>query len=185
SKWAPCLCTAFHGAALITTTKWSNTLETRGTSSRRAGPWDCRSSRDCSTRFDRRRRLNSVIHLQSPNPNALRQKSENKWRDLGLESISNRDSRRWAVRIDQAQGVFGDQLRLRRILHVSIHGIPRFRDLWVVSRISCAVFDDGVVERGTNVGRLKINDVELLIGQFELDRHRECRHGRFRGVISS
>jgi hypothetical protein len=50
----------------------------------------------------------SVISLQTPDANALRQKPENKRRDLRLKQIANRDPRRRIRCVDQLENVFGD-----------------------------------------------------------------------------
>src|SRR5438132_13921680 len=88
--------------------------------------------------------LNPVIHLQSPNPYPLRQKSENKWRDFGLKNIADSDARRRIRRIDHVKNMLCDQLWQRRVLHIAIDRGPRFRDAFLVARVVFDIFRDGV-----------------------------------------
>src|SRR5438105_4714894 len=79
--------------------------------------------------------LNPVIPLQSPKPNSLRQKAENKRSDFGLKNVTDGDARRRIRRIDYLKNMLCDQLWLRRILHISTDRGPRFRNSCFISRI--------------------------------------------------
>ena len=56
--------------------------------------------------------------------------------------------------------------------------------LCLVARAVLRPFAHGVVKCGANIARLKIDNVDLGICQFELHRHRESSHSRLGRVVS-
>src|SRR5260370_27721149 len=75
-----------------------------------------------------------VIHFQAPNTDALWQKSENKWRNLGLKHVAHGDARRRLTRVDQFENALGDKFGFGRILHVAIDCDPRLGHACLISR---------------------------------------------------
>src|SRR5713101_7220057 len=117
-----------------------------------------------------------LIHVVRPNP-------ETKRRDLGLKDVAHRNARRRICCVDQLENMLGNEFRSWRILHVPIHGAPCFCDPHSIARIVFRGCRNHVVELRGNIRRLKIDNANVGVRQFELNRHRESRHGCLRRVI--
>src|ERR1700730_4939025 len=86
----------------------------------------------------RRQRSYAVIFFEAPNPDALRKKTEDQGRDLGLKRVANSYAWHRIRLIDNLANASRDQIGLRSILHIALYGVPRFGDfelvLWIITR---------------------------------------------------
>src|SRR6267143_2049842 len=106
---------------------------------------------------------------QSPQPEALRKKSENQRRNFRLECIANRYARRRLNSVDYSEDMPGDKVRGRRAVHVALSDFPSPRDFCVVTGIRLCALDHTLVKFGPNVRRLKIHHVHAGITELELN----------------
>src|SRR5206468_6511059 len=106
----------------------------------------------------RRRRSYAVISLQTPNPDALRKKSENKRCNLRLKSVADSYARRRTLLSDKFANTPRDQIGLWRVLHVAFGCVPGFGDLCFISRIVAPALHHCFVEVGADIARLEIDN---------------------------
>src|ERR1700730_15721968 len=109
----------------------------------------------------RRQRSYAVIFLEPPNPDALRKKTEDQGRHFRLKPVANSYARRRIRLINDFANVSRHQIGLRSILHIAFYCVPRFGDVAFIARILTRAPGDSLVEIGTNISRLKIDNAHL------------------------
>src|SRR5947209_8677940 len=115
----------------------------------------------------------TVVVFQTPDADALRQKTKDEWRDRRLEGAADCDARRRIFLVNQSRNLPGNKVGLGRFPHVFIDHPPRVLDEFGVTRIATISLRDDVVETRANVGWLEINDSNICARKLELERHNE------------